>query len=196
MRAGFTEFLLCTRDVHGLFSKVAGTLTSAGLNILGANVYTTRNGEALEVYRVSTPAGGPDEKRLVWERVERSLECVLSGEVEVEALIRQRPRPIGATASPSRQPPSVTVSNADSDFYPIADVAANDRIGLLYDLTRAIADLGHEIYISKATTVLDQVADTFYLKDRDGKKITDPAQLAALEQALRRAVEGGEPSHD
>ncbi|MFQ5416895.1 MAG: hypothetical protein ACE5FL_07595, partial [Myxococcota bacterium] len=71
-----------------------------------------------------------------------------------------------------------------------ADVTANDRIGLLHALTNVIAELNHEIYIAKAATVLDQVQDTFYLKDRDGKKILDPEALERLEAALHAAARG------
>ena len=82
------------------------------------------------------------------------------------------------------------MSNDESDFYTIADVSADDRIGLLYDLTPAIGDMGFEIYISKAATIRDQVADTFYLKDRDGAQIRDPKELAELRARLLAAVLG------
>ena len=59
MRGNFSEFILCTRDEQGLYSRVAGTMTGCGLNILGSYVYTGRSGVALEVYRVSTPEGRP-----------------------------------------------------------------------------------------------------------------------------------------
>jgi [protein-PII] uridylyltransferase len=83
----------------------------------------------------------------------------------------------------------VTVSKDESDFYTIADVMANDRLGLLYDLTSVIARHGLEIYISKAATVLDQVRDTFYLKDAGGKKLTDPAAIERLRADLLAAAQ-------
>jgi [protein-PII] uridylyltransferase len=86
----------------------------------------------------------------------------------------------------------VVVSNDESDFYTIVDITANDRLGLLHDLTRTIADHGCEIYISKAATVLDQVTDTFYLKDAQGKKLSDPDQIERLRAALLTAAERGE----
>ena len=70
----------------------------------------------------------------------------------------------------------------------MVDVSANDRLGLLYELARTLADAGLEIYVSKAGTVLDQVADTFYVKDRDGRKLADPERLAALRSALLAVV--------
>jgi [protein-PII] uridylyltransferase len=84
---------------------------------------------------------------------------------------------------------TVTVTNEESDFYTIADIRANDRIGLLHSLTQAVADQGHEIFISKAGTVLDQVQDTFYVKTSDGKKVLDSDSLVALIDALEVAAE-------
>jgi [protein-PII] uridylyltransferase len=188
-RGWFSELIVCTRDVHGLFSKVAGAITAQHINILGAHVYTTRSGLALEVYRLTTPEGGEGEQEIVWSELRRSLESVVSGEVDVDELLLRRRR-VGGTRRPSRTPASVSVSNEESEFYTIADVAADDRLGLLHDLTRVIADHGLEIYISKAAIVLDQVADTFYLKDGEGRKIPEGERLDALRRDLLKAALG------
>ena len=192
MRGGFSEVIVVTRDVHGLYWRVAGTLTAKGINILASNVYTTRSGLALEVYRVATPPGVGDDRDRTWSSFEESLRKVLAGAVRVEDLVKRRRRPIGATETPSRTPPSVSIENDESDFYTIVDVSANDRRGLLYDLTRTLAEHDLEIYISKATTVLDQVADTFYVKDTRGagfQKLTDPERIEGLRRALLEAAQ-------
>jgi [protein-PII] uridylyltransferase len=179
MRGDFSEFILCTKDVHGLYSSVAGVLTAHGINILASHVYTTRSGLALEVYRVTTPAGGESERRMAWADFSRSLETVLKGEAEVDTLMARQGRRTGERPRLSAaKPVQVRVTNEESDFYTIVDIVADDRIGLLHALTRVIADLDYEIYISKAATVLDQVQDTFYLKDSGGKKILDREGLA------------------
>lgn len=190
MRGGFSEFILCARDVHGLYGNVAGSLTAAGINILGSRVYTTRTGLAVEVYRVTTPPGGREERREAWARVEENLGRVLSGEISVADLIRGRRRPLGRGSAPGRTAPTVEVRNDVSDFYTVVDVTANDRLGLLYDLARTIAAHGLEVYISKATTVLDQVADTFYLKTATRTRLTDPEAKARLKEDLEAVVRG------
>jgi [protein-PII] uridylyltransferase len=193
MRGDFSELILVTKDVHGLYASVCGVLASRWINILASHVYTTRTGLALEIYRLATPPGAPEERRETWRALQAALHAVLSGESDVRELLRTRRPPLGLSPpSPSKEPPQVELSNAESDFYTIADVTANDRIGLLHALTSAIADQGYEIYISRASTILDQVADTFYLKDADGKKITDPAKLERLGAALLAAARGPE----
>jgi len=188
MKGGFTEFIFCTSDIHGLYSRVAGVLTACGLNILGSHVYTTSGGLALEIYRTHTPRGGPEERAMIWSEVESCLERVLTAEVEVGELVRRRRRPVGSTRPPSRKEPRVLVTNSESEFYTLVDVIADDRLGLLYDATRTIGEHGFEIYISKAATIKDQVRDTFYLKDLDGKKIKSEEKLERLRDALLEAV--------
>jgi [protein-PII] uridylyltransferase len=193
MRGGFSELILCTPDRPELFADVAGTLTAHNINILGAHVYTSRSGLALEVYRVTTPPGDEVTREIVWRDFERSLRRVLAGETDVAELLKSRGRPIGAERpNLSRRPHSVAVDSEESDFYTIVDIAADDRLGLLHDLTREIAKQGYEVYISKAALVLDQVTDTFYIKDREGKKVLDPELLSRLEQGLRDALQAGE----
>ncbi len=196
MRGGFSEFIVCTRDVHGLYADVAGALAAAGINILGSHVYTTRTGLALEVYRVSTPRGGEEEKREAWRELDRILHAVLTREQRVADLLARRRRPVGATRTPSKAPPTVSIRNDVSDFYTVVDITANDRLGLLHDLTRTIAAHGLEIFLSKATTVLDQVADTFYLKTEEGRKLADRTALEVLRRDLLAEGGGGEGGGD
>jgi [protein-PII] uridylyltransferase len=80
------------------------------------------------------------------------------------------------------------ISNTESEFYTLVDVIADDRIGLLYDITRCLGEHGLEIYISKAATIKDQVTDTFYLKGPDGRKLRDPDALERLEEDLLAAA--------
>jgi [protein-PII] uridylyltransferase len=191
MRGDFSEFILCTTDRHALYANVAGTLAAHDINILGSHVYTSRSGLALEVYRVTTPSGGETAREQTWSDFHESLAALLSDKLDVAALLRRRGRPVGVTRSPMKAPGSATITNDDSDFYTIADITANDRLGLLHDLTRVIAEHGFEIYISKAATNLDQVTDTFYLKDRNGKKITDAEKIESLRADLCEVVQRG-----
>jgi [protein-PII] uridylyltransferase len=192
LRGGLSELILCTQDVPGLYANVAGVLTAHDINILGAHVYSTRAGLALEVYRLSTPPGGEEERRLAWEAFEGSLEAALRGDLEVRGLLESKRRRVGRPVAPLRKPARVAITNQESEFYTIADVMANDRLGLLHDLTRVIADHGLEVYISKAANIQDQVADTFYLKDRSGRKLQDPEQIERLRADLLVAARLGE----
>ena len=192
MRGGFTEFVLCVQDTRGLYSAVAGALTACRFNILGSHVYTSKEGFALEIYRLTTPEGGREERELAWRELETVLEQILSGRQDASRLLESRYPLRGRSVSPSRFTPEVHISNEESEFYTLVDVTADDRIGLLYDLTSVIAQHGYSIYISKVGTVLDQVKDTFYIKDERQKKIADPEALAKLHEDLSEAAGRGD----
>ena len=196
MRAGFSEFILCAGDHHGLYAEVAGTPSALGHDILGSHVYTSRSGIALEIYRLRTPRGGPEEVAYAWQELEAALRNVVSGDMSVEQMMARRRAPLGQVTLPTHRPPRVIISNSESDFYTLVDVIADDRIGLLYDLTSAIEQNGYEIYISKAATIKDQVTDTFYLKDAKGRKIRDAAGLDRLREALLAAATSAEAAGD
>jgi [protein-PII] uridylyltransferase len=189
MGGGFSELIVCSSDHPGLYGQVSGSITAAGVNILGSNAYTTRAGVALEVYRVTTPSGGDEERHQRWRQLEEILRGVLAGTLELDDVLARRRAPIGVRRIPSRTPPSVSIRNDVSDFYTVVDLTSDDRLGLLFDVTRTLADHKLEIFISKATTVLDQVADTFYVKGPDLDRVTDPDQLAALEAALLEVLQ-------
>ena len=140
----------------------------------------------MEIYRLPPIAGGVDEEEAERTKLERRLLNVLEGRQTVEALIVARPPP--APGLIRVQPPSVRISNEDSDFYSIVDVVAQDRPGLLYDITSTIGEHNLAIYISKAATIKDQVTDTFYLKDERGVKLLDEDRIEALRGALLEAA--------
>ena len=167
---------------------MTGVLTACGHNILAAHVYTTRSGLAIEIYQLDPIAGGAEEEELEVERIETRLHGLLSGVRDVGTHTARpsarRPRSLRAL------PPSVRIANQDSDFYTIIDVTTNDRPALLFDITRALSDLGLEIVMSRAATRANRVTDTFYITDA-GQKVTDPERQQELEAGVLQAIQQG-----
>jgi [protein-PII] uridylyltransferase len=133
---------------------------------------------------------------LAWQELDDTLRQVVAGELSVDDLLKRRRKPLSPQPQLARKPVRVMISNTESDFYTLVDVVADDRSGLLYDVTRCIGLLDFEIYISKAATIKDQVTDTFYLKDRDGNKIRDTDALEQLRRALLESASPGQADDD
>jgi [protein-PII] uridylyltransferase len=92
-------------------------------------------------------------------------------------------------------PVSVRVDQEASDSYTIVEVGAADRVGLLFDLAGTFARLDMDVHSARVATYGPRVIDAFYLTERSGAKLTDPARLTELEQALIGALEkGSKPS--
>ena len=70
-------------------------------------------------------------------------------------------------------------------------IRTRDRPGLLFDLTRTLANAN--VYIASAViaTYGEQVVDTFYVKDMFGLKFHSLSKQKSLERKLREAIEKG-----
>lgn len=182
----FWGIAVFAQDRTGLFSQVAGVLASCGHNILAAHVYTTRTQLAIEIYQVDPIPGGPGEEALEVEQIQERLHARLSGQGDAD-VPRPRPRIPARPRGLRAPPPTVRITNQDSDFYSIVDVSATDRPALLYDITRTLSELGLEIVRSRAATRADRVIDAFYVTDR-GHKVLDPERQREVEERVLRAI--------
>ena len=63
-----------------------------------------------------------------------------------------------------------------------------DRIGVLYRITRALAEMMLDIRTAKVATLGHEVVDTFYVRDIDGQKITDEATQREIERAIQHGL--------
>ena len=88
------------------------------------------------------------------------------------------------------QPPSVRMSNDESDFYTVIDVTANDRPALLYDITRALSHLGLDVVMSRVSTRSNRVIDAFYVTD-EGHKVLEGDRQKQIEEELLQAIRQG-----
>jgi [protein-PII] uridylyltransferase len=183
-----SEFTVCTEDRPGLFSMLAGVLAAAGLNVVNARISTSTEAMALDEFRVSHE----DRRETVleedrWERIRRNLEAVVNGEKDVETLVAESHR-WSIASKPRRRvrraPTNVVVDNDVSRDYTVLDVYTEDRIGVLFSVTRGLYRLGLQIHLAKITTSLDQVLDVFYVTDEQGLKIEDTTRLDSIKGEL------------
>ncbi len=83
------------------------------------------------------------------------------------------------------------LDNATSDTRTMVDLQAEDRVGLLYDVSRALAELNVNVYLAKILTEKGAAIDTFYVAERNGSKVLDPERQKAIKLRLRQAAQPG-----
>jgi [protein-PII] uridylyltransferase len=169
-------------DQPGLFCRVAGTLALHGLDVLMARAGSVPGGVAVEELRVEPVFGGEPD----WPAVERDLRRALGGRLSLEARIADRARAYGAARATAAVPAAtrVIIDNEASATATVVEVRAPDRIGLLYRVTRALAELALDIRHATVASLGHEVVDAFYVVDASGDKIIDADHRREIERAV------------
>lgn len=180
---GVTELTIVAPDHPRLLSIIAGACAAAGGNIVDAQIFTTTDGFALDTIFVSRAFERDEDELRRATRMARSIEQALRGEIRVSDII---------SAKKGRDPrahafeiaPEALIDNTMSNRYTVLQVSGLDRLGLLYDLTSALAKLNLNIGSAHIVTFGEKAVDSFYVTDLTGAKITAPSRQAAIKRHL------------
>ena len=200
---GICEYTVITHDTPGIVSKIAGVMSSQGLQIVDAQITTREDGVVVNYFQASDPdfEGAPPAER--GASIAEAIIRVLKGEEDVERMMSRHTRLSSVSRLPAgRHVTEVKVDNETCDRSTIVDVFADDTQGLLYAITRSIFQLGLSVQAARISTRIDddikqslrtigrhQVADVFYVTDRQGAKIEDHSRLEAIRETIKEDID-------
>ena len=167
---GITEVSFYTPDHPRLLSLIAGACTMQDASIIGAQIFSTRDGRAIDTFRLKRSFTSDEDEKVRATRIIDTVKQLLQGKRQVlidlgkESRHNKRLRPFSL-------PAEVSVSNAISEKFTVIEVSGLDRIGLLYALTREISDLNLTIGSAHIGTYGEKAVDVFYVTDLTGQKI-------------------------
>lgn len=173
-------------DRPGLLWRWAGVLSLHRLAIRSATA-TAVGTTAVTVFEVSPRFGSPPDWSVVRADVRRAYDDALP---IADALAEREAAYARGTVAVV--PARVLWMDDASTSATVLEVRAHDRIGLLYRLTRALADCGLDVRSARMTTLGAEVVDAFYVVDDSGDLVTDPAVRLQVEKALLEACRTGQ----
>ena len=176
-----------TLDKPKLFSNICGVLSSFGMNILRGNALTNPNGLVLDVFHFTDDESFLEMNPDAPSRIAAVLADVVAGREDVTVRLRGRERGVLHSKSSIRFPPVVWAGNETSSRYTILDIVAPNELGLLYRISRVIAEHGCDVDLVLIATEGGKAIDVFHLTQR-GAKLTEAEQLA-LTSDLQRTLE-------
>ncbi|MFC1543825.1 [protein-PII] uridylyltransferase [Gemmatimonadota bacterium] len=183
-----SEVTVVTDDRPGLLSRICGLFAANDLTILRALIFTRTDAVAFDRFTVAGVEGGEGTIEDRVERVLKDLPRVLSGQLDVVELLeshrsrwRLRDHPIMSHTASLRFDP------AASEQYTVVEVRTQDHVGLLHDVTGAMADMGVAIHQAFVTTEGERAVDAFYVSDPLGAPL-DAATKNVLEERVIQAL--------
>jgi len=185
---GYTELVVCAYDAYGMFYRTAGAIASKNLNILRAQVYTSKSGVMLDTFQITDAEGKLCDYEPAWESVLGELRMAL----------KNKSRPAEPSLYGRRLQPTAAITlvvefdNETSESFTIIDISARDRVGLLYSVTKALYELNLDIGSAKIVTEGSRVMDSFYVTDYLHGKITEERRLEKIKETLMAVLGEGE----
>ncbi len=180
---GITEVSFYTPDHPRLLSLIAGACTMCDASIIGAQIFSTRDGRALDTFRLRRAFQSDEDEKVRATRIIDTVKQLLQGKRQVlidlgkESRHNKRLRPFSL-------PAQVQVSNAISEKFTVIEVMGLDRTGLLHQLTRTISDLNLTIGSAHIGTYGEKAVDVFYVTDLTGHKIESRPRQKKIHEAL------------
>jgi [protein-PII] uridylyltransferase len=188
---GYNVVKICTWDRAGLFGKIAGSLSAAGLSILSAQIFTRTDGIALDNFFVNDARTGNLGTREQHDKFAGLLEKVLNGEVvDLPALISRQltNRPVYHAYAGEQMATEIHFDNEASEARTLIEIETEDQLGLLYAISQTFFELAVDIAGARIVTERGAAIDSFYVRELDGEKITSPERQRLIAESLREAI--------
>ncbi len=185
-----TEITVLAPDHPRLLSVIAGACAFSGANIVGAQVFTTSDGRALDTILINREFPDDEDEQRRAATIGRTIEEVLAGAKRLPEVIASRTRGKRSKNRAFPVMPGVSLSNTLSNKFTVIEIECLDRPGLLAEVTAALADLLLDIQSAHITTFGEKVIDTFYVTDLTGEKINNENRQAAIAARLRSVMAG------
>ncbi|MGC9451089.1 MAG: [protein-PII] uridylyltransferase [Oceanipulchritudo sp.] len=192
MNLGLTVVHVVTWDRAGLFYKLAGALTLAGLSIVSSKALSRADHITIDTFYVSDPSGGPVKNPDALQVFTRHLEDALIHNKNLLKEIDEQARKFNQPSYlrnddtlPAPIPVRVDVYHELSLKRTIIEIETNDELGLLYRLARTISEHGFDITFARISTEKRVAVDTFYIEpSQPGKETGDTEALVDLKSSL------------
>jgi len=183
-----SEIAICAPDQPGLFFKLAGAIAACGGSIVEAKAFTGDDELALDVFAVQDSQGAPLGDPAQIQRLRRTIaQALVSETLPRPAAVR---RPGARRAAAFQVLPRVNFDNETSALATILELEGADRPGLLFDIARALFELGLAISSAIVATYGERAVDVFYVRDCFGNKLPPGEHRARIEVRLIQVLSG------
>lgn len=181
--AAVTEITVIAPDHPRLLALVTGACAAAGGNIIGAQIFTTTDGLALDTMLLAREFPDDHDEQRRAKRICDSIVKTLHGEIRLREALAQAPS-LPSRTQAFKVAPRVIINNSHSNRHTLIEINGLDRVGLLHGLTEALFHLSLNIASAHITTFGEKAVDVFYVTDLTGAKIENENRQAQIEQKL------------
>ncbi len=190
-----TEVQIVTWDRPGLFYKLAGTFSLAGLNIISSKAISRDDHIMIDTFYVCEPGGGVAQSDQAREVFRYGLTDSLLHDRDILPEIVENAEKLSPPLYlrkkehlPADILSTVEVYRDERLKRTFVEVKARDRIGLLYRIAKTISRHGFDIAFARILTERGIAVDTFTIEGIDQTSDTDENLLETLKKDLESVI--------
>ena len=195
LKRNATELVIITADDAGLFSRITGGVAALGAYIVDARITTRKDGLTVDVLWIQDQDRQAITAQASLDKMRRGLNDALTGMLDLDDATDRRSRQTPSRIRRMTAPARVLLNNNASNTHTVIEINGKDAPGLLFKVTRRMADLGLQIQTASVSTYGDRVVDVFYVKDGFGLKITSETRIERLQKELLKVLEESDPAN-
>jgi [protein-PII] uridylyltransferase len=184
---GFHLLTFCCQDKLDIFDKLLGTLTSKNINILGARIYSKRDGIVIIAIEIERSDRLDGDNLKIWKDVKEVLTEVLEGRKNLKNLLASRIPYNSKDRSNNAIIPKIKIENPPDGQFTLIRVEARDHLGMLYKIAKTFANASIQIHRAKIATQGDRGIDVFYVSLRN-EKLVYPKLIRNTKERLVHAL--------
>ena len=171
--SGYTNITVITRDSHFLLSRLCGAISINDLNIHDARIFTRTDGIIIDNFNVTDYRSHEVVNNEKYEKIESDIIAAVRNQLQIKKEFnRVKSKWWRIENKLFKRRDKINIVFEKHEKYTIIDVYSPDRLGLLYQITRKMNELGLSIHLAKIATKSDDVVDAFYTLDRNGNKVS------------------------
>lgn len=187
---GYSRLQVITWDYASVFSKLCAALTASGINILSAHIFSRSDGIILDTFFVVDALDGGLVGKSRRAAFCKNVTSILMNATDPDCLVAKAPKlpPLYQSLEDEQIKTRIAFDNEGSDRRTIIDVETEDRVGLLYVISKVLAEMQLDLSIAKITTERGAAMDSFYVKNAFGEKIKDRSDQMRIATKLMQAI--------